>query len=395
MEAVPEEPKPTWTDGWRLGVVQLVFVIGVIAIAVGLSRALAGQVEDRAPRIADLRGNAELSVRIADTPTRTYTPTLRINGTVQANAEISVSPQVSGEIKRVSAAFRAGSGVKKGDLLFEIDRADYVLAVQRAEAEIASARSDLKQLEAEAALARQEWEELFPDREVNDLAARIPQIEAAEARLESAEANKRTSELALQRTRVYAPLDARVLASSLDIGQIVSPGQVVGRMVALDSIEIAAPVSNDQMAMLDPVIGRVGEFQRRGSGAASSAVVVRVDASVNARTRLSNLYLLPADQSGLRIGDFVDVSIASDKVEGAVRLPATALKGQAQVWVIDSGQLASRRITVLGELDFGQSIIAAPFDLADGVVALAPLEAEEGQPVSVRAAPSITANTGG
>ena len=379
-----------------IGLIQLVFVIAVIGAAIGLSQALKNSVNQQAPRIADLRGAAEITVRIAQPELLQFTPQIRTNGTVQANAEVSVTPQVSGEITRVSSAFRAGSEVKKGTLLFEIDRSDYVLAVQRAESEVASARSDLQQLEAEAAIAVKEWEELYPDRAVNELAARIPQIEAAKARLASATANKQTAELSLQRTRVAAPADARVLRSSLDIGQIVSPGQTVGSLVSLDSIELAVPVSADQLAILRPAQGRTAQFQIRGAQSQSrDATVTRIDASLDARTRLSNLYLEPDDRERLRIGDFVDVTIESDTIQNAIALPAAALSGQASVWVVENDALSLRKIIVLGEKGAGGIIVAAPFDTAEGVVALPPLEASEGQKVSIRAESSIVAASGG
>lgn len=390
------ESEPHKSNGWVLGLIQLAFVIGVIAVAIGLTQVLKGQVSERAPRIADLRGDAVISVRLADLDTSTYAPAVRVNGTVQAAAEVSVSPQVSGEIRIVSSAFRAGSEVKKGDLLFEIDRADYVLAVQRAESEIAAASSDLQQLEAEAEIAVQEWKELYPGRAVNDLAARVPQIEAAKARLASAEANKRTSELALVRTRVYAPTNARVLASSLDVGQIVSPGQVVGRLVSLDSIELAVPVSLDDLSIIEPVQDRAATFQRRGSTTnVWTATVGRLDATLDPRTRLSNLYLIPGDRSGLRIGDFVDVTIIGDPINDAITLPASALTGQTGIWVVENGALSARQIQVLGEAEDGNRIIVAPFDVADGVVALPPLEATEGQKVSVRGQGNLTVASGG
>ncbi len=381
---------------WVIGLIQLVFVIAVIGTAIGLSQALKNSVNNKTPGIADLRGGSEITVRIADTETMRFTPEIRLNGTVQATAEVSVSPQVSGEIKQVSASFRAGAEVEKGALLFEIDRSDYVLAVQRAESEVASARSDLQQLEAEAAIAVKEWEELYPGRAVNELAARIPQIEAAKARLASASANKATAELSLQRTRVTAPTDSRVLSSSLDVGQIVAPGQAVGRLVSLDSIELAVPISVDQLAILEPALGRIAEFQSRGANSDTfAAQITRIDASVDARTRLSNLYLEPNNREELRIGDFVDVSIQSDTIEGAIALPASALVGQANVWVLQDGALATRSITILGERNAGELIVVAPFDLADGVVALPPLDASEGQKVSARDQDSVIIANGG
>jgi len=407
----PQEPNLDWHEDqtlrdpsetssnrrvWVLGLAQLVFVIAVIAGAVAFSSALQTKENANRPQLADMRGASEITVRVVQPPRVAFAPTVQVNGTVQASAEVAVSPQVSGEIKKVSAGFRPGSEIERGDLLFEIDRADFVLAVERAEAEIAAARSDLAQLEAEARLAIQEWEELFPGREVNPLAAREPQIEAAKARLNGAIANQRTAQLSLQRTRVYSPVDARVISSTLDIGQIVAPGQAVGRLVSLESIELVVPVSQEQQALLEPVIGRSATFRQRGVRTElETAHVVRVDASLDARTRLSNLFLRPDQQEGLRIGDFVDVTLTSDTFDRAMVLPASALTGQTTVWVVENGRLASRDIIRLGERASGNEIITAPFDFGDGVVALPPLEAEDGQEVAIRSAATVTASSGG
>ena len=390
----PETSSHGWMRGnLAAGIIQLAFVVAVIATANGLSAVLNNQVQKSAPRIADLRDAGAVSIRLADIEEVDYRPQVRVNGTVQSSAEIAVSAQVSGEIKRVSAAFRAGNEIKKGDLLFEIDRADYLLTVQSAQAEVAAAKSDLQQLEAEAELARQEWQELYPGREVNELAARIPQIEAAKARLGSAEANKSTAELALRRTRVYAASDARVVASTLDVGQIIAPNQSVGRMVSLDSIELVVPVSSEQLNILQPAMGRQASFQVRGNRSvdAVDATVLRVDVSLDARTRLTNLYLAPAERAELRIGDFVDVSLVADRVSNVVILPASALSGQDTVWVVEDDKLRTRKVAILGERLEGEQLLAAPFDRADGVVSLPPIEAYDGLDVTVREVPTESA----
>lgn len=379
-----------------MGLVQLVFVVGVIAVAVGFSSALKVRESANRPDLADLRGSSVINVRVVQPQRAQYAPQVRANGTIQTNAEVAVSPQVSGEIKKVSTGFRAGNEITRGDILFEIDRTDYLLAVERAEAEIAAARSDLAQLEADAELAVREWKELYPNREINPLAARTPQIEAAKARLSSAVANKRTAQLSLKRTQVLAPADAVVISTSLDVGQIVSPGQTVGRLVSLDSIELVVPLSLEQQALLEPMIGREAAFQRKGvSTGEETATVVRVDVSLDARTRLSNLFLRPDSRTNLRIGDFADVTLKGEVYDGAFVLPAAALSRQDTVWVVQDGRLASRKVLLLGEREGGNEIVTAPFDIADGVVALPPLEAKEGDEVAVRAGTTLTTSIGG
>ncbi len=385
-------------QSWGTGLVQLIFVILIVGAAIAMSSALKSSNVTGIPDADSFEGASLTSVRIMQPDVAAYSPILRLNATVQAQAEVSVTPQVGGEISQVSAKFRTGNTLQKGDILFEIERADFILAVERAEAEIAAASSDLALLEAEADLARQEWDELYPGREISDLAARVPQINAAKARLGSANANKRTAQLSLQRTRVRTPFDARVMASALDIGQVISPGQVVGRLVALDSIELVAPVSLSQLSSVDPAIGRPANYARRGdTEPLGVAEIVRIDAALDARTRLSNLYLTPETEAGLQIGDFVDITIQAEEVSNAVSIPASALVSQDKVWVVESGRLSLRSIVRLGEKDGGDIVVTQPFDTGEGLVLVPPLDAEEGQIIEARVDDRVTqtASAGG
>ena len=81
-------------------------------------------------------------------------------GTVQPRQEISLTPQVSGRVTKISDRFIAGGFFHQGDVLFEIEDADYRLAVDRARAALAKAEYELTAMQGQARIARQEWERL-------------------------------------------------------------------------------------------------------------------------------------------------------------------------------------------------------------------------------------------
>lgn len=382
MEPFMAEQHSGLSRSWIIGLIQLVFVIGIIGAAVGFSSLLKSGNGSQSVNLTELEATADLNVRVVKPVPSVYAPELKLNGTVQSQAEVTVTAQVSGEIKQVGALFKPGSMVPKGTVLFSIDRSDYVLAVDRAEAEIAAAKSDLALLQAEADVAIEEWAELYPGREISPLAARVPQIEANKARLASADANMASAKLNLSRTKVRAPFDARVLSTGLDVGQVVAPNQALGRLVSLNSIEVVVPVSSAQLQTLQPIVGRAANLSPKGVSAAMVGDVVRVDATLDERTRLSRLYVVPSETAGLTIGEFVDVRFASDPVDDALTIPASAMFAQGQVWVIENGALESRNVRVLGEQ--GGDLIIENIDVGDGIVALPPSDAVEGQKVTSR-----------
>src|SRR5690242_13015488 len=75
---------------------------------------------------------------------------LRPIGNVEAYASIPVKAQIGGELVRI--AFKEGQEVKKGDMLFEIDRRPYEQALRQSEANLNRDMAQEKQ--AEANLAR-------------------------------------------------------------------------------------------------------------------------------------------------------------------------------------------------------------------------------------------------
>jgi len=84
-------------------------------------------------------------VPVAVAPVEQKTVPLQIQaiGSVEAYAVVSVRGQVGGELMRVH--FKEGDDVKKGDLLFSIDRRVYEAALAQAEANLAKDRGQVQQ----------------------------------------------------------------------------------------------------------------------------------------------------------------------------------------------------------------------------------------------------------
>lgn len=74
---------------------------------------------------------------------------LSVNGTVVPHREVRVAAEVGGRITRRSELCRAGSLVQAGDLLVEIDRENYELALQTAVAEVTQSQEMLRETEKE------------------------------------------------------------------------------------------------------------------------------------------------------------------------------------------------------------------------------------------------------
>lgn len=101
--------------------------------------------------------------------------------------------EVTGIITDSSPAFVVGGYFKKGDLLVKIDDRNYIAEVKRAEAAVASAKTQLAKESGLAEYALDDWERanqsVTNTTLASDLTLRKPQLIEAQANLEFAEAD--------------------------------------------------------------------------------------------------------------------------------------------------------------------------------------------------------------
>lgn len=368
---------------------QLLFVVTVVGAAILVSVSLKPESSKRfATRAPD-----PVVVSVVEPQATAYEPSVSLNGVVEARTITEVIPQVSGRVVDVSPAFRPGAAFAEGDVLFRIEASDYELAIEQTLAEIEAARSELALLEAQAAAERRVWDQQFSDRKIPDLVAKVPQIIAAKARIRSGEAARAAAELSLGRTVVRAPFDGRVLDTQLDVGQVVGAGVALGTIFSDDSLEIAVPVSGEELALLGNAIGRSAAIAREGvAGPGLDARVVRQAAALDERTRLSTLFLAADSPEALMLGEFVGIEMRGQSAPEVYRVPAASLTSRDQVWVVEDETLREREVDVVGIE--GNVAVVRNFDIADGVVAIPPSNGRDGLPVSVQSERRIAGGSG-
>jgi len=349
-------------SGW-VGWVQIGAIIAVIVLAMVLTSVLSSG-GDRELQAAPER--AATPVQVVRPAVANHQVEIALTGSVATPADVTLSPQVGGRVVEVSDAVRAGAHFEADEVLFRIDPRDYQVAVSRAQAGLADARSALDQLEAEAEINRAEWRRQYPNREITSLAAREPQLAAARARVESAQADLSQARLNLERTAIRFPFRGRVIDSRIEAGQLVSAGQSYGSVYDIARLEIVAPIAPADLARLAPAVGRRAELSVGGSAFTLQGEIVREGASLDSRTRFIDLFIEPTSPEALRPGQFVDIRVAGPDLEEGVMAPASTLVGLNQVRIIRNDRIEEVEVEVLDRL--GDQVFLRPFDFGQGVV---------------------------
>jgi len=293
--------------------------------------------------------------------------TVTAQGEVRPRREIIVAPQISGRIAYVSPDFIDGGFIKQGQLLVRVEAADYELAVVRARSGVAAAEQALAREIAEAELARQDIEDLGVT-DASPLARREPQLAQAHAALDSAKAQLKDAELALERTAVYAPFSGRVWERDVDIGQVVGTGQSLGRIFANDVVEVSLPLDDEEMGRLGLPLAFAASAQQPGPVVDFSAVVggierhwkgevVRTAAAVNSQTRQINVIAELQDPYGKGADDgapmapglFVNAVIEGKTIPDVLIAPRASLRGDDRIFIgdRDTGKLSIKTVDLI------------------------------------------------
>ena len=236
------------------------------------------------------------------------------DGRVRADV-VRVTPDIPGLITQV--AVRDNQVVKPGDLLFVIDRPRYALALDQAQAQIASAKATLAQARREAAR----------DVGLGDLVAaetheqNVARVETARAALAVAMTGVEAANLNLARTEVRAPVNGIVTNLDLHPGDFIAAGQQAMALVDTDSLRIEGYFEETKLPRIH--VGAPVTVRLMGEDQPLKGRVESIAAGINDSGRSNSSNLLPDVEptfSWVRLAQRIPVRVKLIDVPKDVRL---------------------------------------------------------------------------
>jgi multidrug resistance efflux pump len=238
------------------------------------------------------------------------------DGRVRADV-VRVTPDIGGLI--TSVAVRDNQPVKAGDLLFVIDTPRYALALEQANARVASARATLGQ-------ARRTSRR---DLALGDLVAteaheqNVAAVSTAEAALAQAISARDAAALDLKRTQVHASVNGVVTNLDLHPGDYIAAGKQAMALIDRDSLRIEGYFEETKLPLV--CIGAPVQVRLMGESTDLTGHVDSIAYGINDSTRSDSGNLLPTVQptfSWVRLAQRIPVRVRLDKVPADMRLIA-------------------------------------------------------------------------
>ncbi|MGG7518229.1 efflux RND transporter periplasmic adaptor subunit [Allorhizobium undicola] len=248
------------------------------------------------------------------------------DGKVRADV-VNIAPDVSGLVSDVMAI--DNQPVRKGDILFRVDRKRFELALQQAEASLQLAQSSL----AEATRERQRQERLGDSATEQARDKAISTEEQAAATYRQAVASRDIASLNLERTDVRSTVNGTVTNLSLQPGDYVSAGAAKVAVVNTDSLRVEGYFEENKLPRIQP--GARARVHLLGRDGVLEGTVDSIATGIEDRERSSSTGLL------------VNITPTFNWVRLAQRVPVRIrLDGVPKDMPLISGQTAT--VEILG-----------------------------------------------
>lgn len=236
------------------------------------------------------------------------------DGRVRADV-VRVTPDIGGLV--TSVAVRDNQQVKAGDLLFVIDTPRYALALEQAEAQIASAQATLGQARREATR----------DLALGDLVAKesheqnVARVATAQAALAEARSSRDAAALNLKRTQVRASVNGVVTNLDLHPGDYLGAGTQAMALIDSDSLRVEGYFEETKLPLV--CIGAPVTVRLMGEKQDLHGKVESIAYGINDSTRSDSGNLLPTVEptfSWVRLAQRIPVRVKLTNVPANITL---------------------------------------------------------------------------
>lgn len=317
-------------------------------------------------------------------------------GALDGFVNADVKAQVSGYL--IQQAYKEGSVVHKGQLLFQIDPRPFQAALDQAKGQLAESEAQLANAQANQRRTQLDVDRYTPlakeeaasqqdlDNAVQNNLAALATVATAKAQIEAAQAAVEQAQINLNFTHLVAPIDGIAGIAQLQVGALVNPSSPpVTTVSTVDPIKVYFTVSEQEYLEFNrwypSEAARENQEKKMplqlvladGTTYPHDGYVYFADRAVDLGTgtiRIAGLFPNPGNV--LRPGGYGKVRAAVRTQPGALLIPQRAvseLQGSYQVAVVDAQNKVSIRTVQVGDRSSSDWIILDGLKAGERVVA--------------------------
>jgi RND family efflux transporter MFP subunit len=396
----PKHHAPTRALGITMGLVVLCFVL-----------TSCGQKSESSQKGSETGG--PISVKTIKAVLRPMERTVTVTGSFSAREQSTLSVKVPGRLESINVDI--GSVVKKGDLLAQIDRADYELRVKQAEGSLAQARARLglspqgdndevelektpavqqakavleeatknreriKQLTKEKILAQSELDtaESIYTVALNKGQDALQDVRERQALLVQRRAELNLAQKQLSDSSIKSPFDGIIQQRRSSPGEFLASGTPLLVIAAVNPLRLQLEIPERESSRIQP--GQPIRVMVGGNTNVYTAEINRVSPALSESNRMLVVEADVPAAPALKPGLFAQATIVVNTNDPALVIPGNAItsfvglqkafvvkEGKASEKSINTGRRQDGLVEIVSGIAVGESVILDPVKIRSG-----------------------------
>lgn len=287
-------------------------------------------------------------------------------GSISPSREVIITSEIARKVAYV--AFKDGSFVNKGQLLYKLDDAEIRARIRQLQAELKLARTNEQRM---ASLLKTET-------------VRQAEYDETLMRLQSLEAEQDGLFVALSKTEIRAPFSGMIGITKVYAGAFVTPGAPMVELQDQGSVKLNFSVSEKYLPLVK--IGNKVKFTTEVSKDTFSALITATEPGIESQNRSFPLQAVTPNSSRLlKAGMSAKVMFNTAQGTKGITVPAEALIPNGNgysVFVVKNGA-ATITPVIISNRNENEAIITKGLNDGDSVMVSNILRAADGMPVQV------------
>ncbi len=292
---------------------------------------------------------------------------LNLPATVESFENLWVKSEASGQVIKILV--QEGQIVQKGQVMVELDSRDYT--------------TNLERIDANYKLVTIEYNRIAELFKRNIAAA--SEVDRLEAQLKDLEAQLKAAKLALERTKITAPITGRLNEIETKIGDWMSIDKSVAQILQIGEVKVTVGIPESDVSAVtdlkeaDIIIEALDKLRLKGRK-------LFLSRQTSDMARLYNLELVVDNPDGRILpGMFARVEIVKKRFEGTLAVPLYAVISQdnENYVYLEKNNKAEKRSVELGILEGWMIQVKSGLEVGDNVIIVGHRQVDEGQTVQV------------
>ncbi len=296
---------------------------------------------------------AKVYVKVEKVVYSDMSPMFSEGGRLGSQNKVDLMSEVQGKILATITSLKKGERFKKGDLLIRIFDEEAKSNLMASKSRFLNLLAGtLPDLNIDYPDSYNKWLQFY---ESIDITENLPELVKFSSNKEKTFLASRSilndyyliksAEIRLSKYSIYAPFSGSFMDVYYEVGSIANPGSRIATIIQTDKLELEIPVRVENIEFLnigDEVNIEANKHELLGK-------IVRISDFVSPETQSVSVFisLYPNNKVKLFEGMYLNANFNGKPLTNVMEMPRNALVNRNQVFVVEDGKLAKKKIKIL------------------------------------------------